>query len=84
MRASDAECLSGCDSFQPQLYTKDTGKGWQHSAGSEGGTKDGQAPVKLTYGRGGDVPGLYVEYVGEGRHRTLADFEDHVDDISRC
>ena len=31
----------------------------------------------------GDVPRLYVRNVGDGKHRQLADFGEHLEDLSR-
>ena len=31
----------------------------------------------------GDVPQIYVKYVGENKHCQLADFDEHLEDVSR-
>ena len=31
----------------------------------------------------GNVPQLYIRYVGENKHRQLADFDEHLEDLSR-
>ena len=57
-----------------QLYVRAEGRGsWQAATAATG---------KVEYGAG-DVPRLYVQNVGEGKHRQLADFGEHLEDLSR-
>lgn len=52
------------------LWVKDSGRGWG---------KDGAFILKAPAGLGA----LVASYVQEGRHNKLADFDDHLDDVTR-
>lgn len=71
-------CLEGREEAPPVLglFVKDGPRGWV--SGSAASKK-----AQLACPTGG-LRGLVVQYTNEGRHRKLADFEDHLDDIARC
>lgn len=64
----------GCVAYV-QLYFKSEDRSWA-AARAEGG----QGRVQHA---AGDVAQLYVRYISEGRHRRLADFDEHLEDLSR-
>ena len=57
-----------------QLYVRSEGRGsWSTPAPTAGRTEYAA----------GDVPQLYASSIGDGKHRQLADFDEHLDDLSR-
>lgn len=54
-----------------QLYIREGQRNWQ------------QVPDGIKTPDAAAVPKLFLDYFGEGRHRELTDFDDHLNDISR-
>lgn len=76
------DCLEGkAERPLVGLYVKDGQRGWAAAGGGSSG--GGGSRGSLSCPTGG-VRGLVEEYTKEGRHRRLADFEDHLEDITRC
>lgn len=65
-----------------QLWTREgSARGWSRASagGSAGGASDG---ARLQAARG--AAQLFLGMHGEGRHARLADFDDHLNDLSKC
>ena len=61
-----------------QVYLRHEGRTWAAARADNGGG----APSALEHAPG-NVPQLYVQYIGEGRHWRLADFDEHLEDPCR-
>ncbi len=63
-----------CSPVAPQLWTREGARGWSRGGGSGGGARLQAA--------GGAAP-LFLGLHGEGRHKRLHDFDDHLNDLSK-
>jgi len=63
-----------CIPAAPQLWTREGARGWSRGGGSGGGARLQAA--------GGAAP-LFLGLHGEGRHKRLHDFDDHLNDLSK-
>lgn len=55
-----------------QLHVKEGQRGWM------------QSPISNLSSDAETVPQLFRDYFGEGRHREVVDFDDHLNDIRKC
>lgn len=58
-----------------EAYIKDGPKGWARAMPSSSSGPSLSVPAVL--------PGVLLKFMGEGRQHTIADFEEHMDDLER-
>lgn len=75
------KAVAGKGSTTPavQLFTSDSLKGWRQANSSSSSNSGGGPSLSLREATAGH---LLLEYINEKRHQDLADFDDHLNDVS--